>query len=248
VTLFLLFTLFGSLGAVQVPVKTSQVTIEDGTYHSAQFVAERSDALGQTYPANYVYSQWGRNRVYNYFVNGESESYGYAQNTFEQFLGRADTDAQHDELDGQVGYVVLSTERSVESERATYSRLARNFGSRDGDVDGVGHYRALYLPPDKSTVVFSLVPGATITGTADPNATVSVATDVSLPANSPGARSAIPAAQTEFGYERQTTAAANGTYSVRVSQPGTYRIEVDGETNTVTVPASAVRNGSTVSM
>jgi dolichyl-diphosphooligosaccharide--protein glycosyltransferase len=63
--------------------------------------------------------------------------------------------------------------------------------------------------------------------------TVTLATGVSIP-------------RAEFTYERRTTADANGTYSVRVAHPGTYQIDVDGETREVTVEESAVRNGSTV--
>ncbi len=38
----------------------------------------RRDAAerGHEYSENYVLSRWGQNRVYNYFVNGESEATG----------------------------------------------------------------------------------------------------------------------------------------------------------------------------
>jgi len=47
--------------------------------------------------------------------------------------------------------------------------------------------------------------------------------------------------------ERQTTASADGTYSLRVAYPDTYQIQVDGETREVTVDEAAVRNESAVS-
>jgi len=47
--------------------------------------------------------------------------------------------------------------------------------------------------------------------------------------------------------ERQTTASADGTYSLRVAYPDTYQIQVDGETREMTVNELAVRNGTTVS-
>jgi len=56
-TLVLLFVLVASLGIVQVPVKTSQVTITDNTYHTSQFLAEHSADRGQEYPDNYVLSE-----------------------------------------------------------------------------------------------------------------------------------------------------------------------------------------------
>ncbi|MEF8974007.1 MAG: STT3 domain-containing protein, partial [Haloarcula sp.] len=81
-SLFVLFLLFGALGMVQVPVKTSQVLVEDGTYGAAAAIEADAADRGLEHPENYVLSRWGQNRVYNYFVNGESRSYGYARQTY----------------------------------------------------------------------------------------------------------------------------------------------------------------------
>ncbi|MCU4800385.1 hypothetical protein OB920_08395 [Halobacteria archaeon HArc-gm2] len=232
-TLVLLFVLVASLGIVQVPVKTSQVTITDDTYHTSQFLAEHSADLGQAYPDNYVLSEWGQNRHYNYFVSGESRSYGYAQSNYDRFIRSPNPDESYDRLEGRVGYVVLDPTRNI-GVRTAHSRLTETYGSATDTRPGLAHYRALYVAPGESRVAYAVVPGATVTGNASANATVSLATDVSLP-------------NAEFTYERQTTANADGTYSVPVAHPGTYRVVADGETREVTVSESAVRNGTTVS-
>jgi len=232
-TLVLLFLLVGSLGIVQVPVKTSQVTITDDTYHTSQFLADRSADLGQEYPDNYVLSEWGQNRHYNYFVSGESRSYGYAQSNYGQFIRSPNPDRWYDRFQGRVGYVVLTTDRSTSGRGTTYQQLTETYGSATDSGPGLAHYRALFVAPGESRIAYAVVPGATITGSAPANATVSLATDVSVP-------------NAEFTYERRTTANADGEYSVTVAHPGTYQVRTGDETREVTVNESAVRNGSTV--
>lgn len=231
-TLALLFLLVGSLGIVQVPVKTSQVTIEDSTYQSAAYIANHSAALNESYPDNYVLSQWGRNRVYNYFVSGESESYGYAQQIYGEFVQSSDADQWYDQFNGRVGYVVLSTGINASSESA-YTHLTNDYGSRTAAHDGLAHYRALYVTPDGEKVTYQVVPGANLTGQAAPNETVTMRTNVTIPGAS-------------FTYERQTTADANGNFALRVANPGTYTITAGNETTEATVSAEAVRNGTRV--
>jgi len=226
------FLLVGSLGIVQSPVKTSQITVEDSTYQSAAFIANHSAERNESYPENYVLSQWGRNRVYNYFVSGESRSYGYARQTHAEFVGSPDADRWYDRFDGRVGYVVL--EAGVDSSAGTvHAHLMKAYGSRTARSDGVAHFRALSVTPDGETAVFGVVPGANLTGQAPPNATVTVRTNVTIPGAS-------------FTYERQTTADETGNYSVRVANPGTYTISAGNETGESTVSTAAVRNGTRV--
>jgi dolichyl-diphosphooligosaccharide--protein glycosyltransferase len=235
-TLFLLFLLIGSLGIVQVPVKTSQVTVDDATYETSQFIADRAATLNQSDQESYVLSHWGRNRVYNYFVNGQSDSYSYARSRYGPLISSVTPkESYHAILEGRVGYVVLSTDRSSNDPRRLYSRLVSTLGSRNGDIPGLGHYRALYIPPDESRIVYGVVPGAAVQGAAPANTTVSVSTTVTIP-------------RATFTYKRQTDALANGTYSIRLAQPGTYQLNVDGETRTVTVSEAAVREGKKISV
>jgi dolichyl-diphosphooligosaccharide--protein glycosyltransferase len=230
--LVLLFLLVGSLGIVQVPVKTSQLTIEDSTYQSAAYIANHSDELNQSYPENYVLSQWGRNRVYNYFVNGQSESYGYARQTYAEFVRSPSADEWYDQFRGRVGYVVLESSVNSTTETA-YAHLVNGYGSRTTRSDGVSHFRALYASPDGQKITYQVVPGANLTGQIEPNATVTVRTNVTIPGAS-------------FTYERQTTTDARGNYNVRVANPGTYVVRTDNETRETTVTAQSVRNGTRI--
>jgi len=230
-SLGLLFLLVGSLGIVQVPVKTSQVTTEAGTYQTAMAINE--SATGQEYPANYVLSGWGDSRTYNYFVNGESESYGYARENYAAFISARDGEAWYERLRGRVGYVV--TRDRDAGPQTIQTRLHDRFGSRSSEASGLGHYRAIYTTESESHRAFQLVPGAVIEGTASPGATVTATTTVSIP-------------NLEFEYTRQTEAAENGSYRMVVANSGTYTIETGDGTETVSVNQSAVQNGTSVAV
>lgn len=68
-----LFLLVGGLGIIQVPVKTNQLTISEERYVTAAWMDDNADEHDWGYPQNYVFSPLSYNRLYNYFVNGESE-------------------------------------------------------------------------------------------------------------------------------------------------------------------------------
>lgn len=221
-----LFLLVGGLGAIQVPVKTNQLTVPAEQYETAAWMAGDSDRRGWEYPENYALSAWSRNRVYNYFVSGESRSYGYARANYEPFVTSDAPGEWYRQLRDRTGYVVYAGETSAPG--TVGARLAA-YGSRTGDAPGLGHYRAVHVSDGGTYRVFTLVPGATITGSAEPNATVDVSTEVRI-------------AGAEFTYERRPTAAANGTYRVTVPYPGRY--DVGGER--VRVTEAAVANGSRV--
>ena len=234
-SLFVLFLLFGALGMVQVPVKTSQVLVEDGTYGAATAIGADAAEHGLEYPENYVLSRWGQNRVYNYFVNGESRSYTYARQTYGPFLAATDPDETQDRISGRVGYVV-TTETEVEEPTTMYVRLHQHFGSQNGDVDGLAHYRPLFVSEDGSHKAFAVVPGGTIQGTAAPNSTVSVAATVEV-------------SDREIPYERQTTANQNGEFTVTVANPGVYTVTTDGGSETtIEVPEQTVYDGGNVTV
>ncbi|MFC6757184.1 MULTISPECIES: STT3 domain-containing protein [Haloarcula] len=229
--LCVLFLLVGSLGLVQVPVKTGQVTVDGGQYQTATAIERDASEHGLEHPENYVLSQWGKNRMYNYFVSGESRSYAYARNTYEPFVSSTNESEWYDRLRGRVGYVV--TEYRAAEPETMQSRLHTRYGSRNGSVAGLGHYQAVYATDSGSHKAFALVPGATLSGTASPNATVTATATVSVPNG-------------EFEYVRQTAVDADGRYGLVVANPGNYTVESDGETSTVTVNESAVRNGTRV--
>ena len=192
-------------------------------------LAAYSDEHGLEYPANYVLSQWGDNRMYNYFVSGKASSYRYAQGNYVLFITGTDGKVWYDRIGDRRGFVV-TTDDAVLNASTLGTRLHRNYGSRSGDVSGLGHYRLIATSGNGSYKAFAVVLGAVIEGTAQPNATVTVRTGVSVDG-------------TTFPYVRQATANSQGAYSVRVAYPGTYRTG----NRTVTVSESVVRNGSTVS-
>ncbi|EMA19391.1 MULTISPECIES: STT3 domain-containing protein [Haloarcula] len=234
-SLVVLFLLFGALGMVQVPVKTSQVLVEDGTYSAATAIEADAADRGLDYPENYVLSRWGQNRVYNYFVNGESRSYSYARQTYGPFVAATDPDEAHNRISGRVGYVV-TTEMELEEPSTMYTRLHQHFGSQNGDVDGLARYRPLFTSEDGSHKAFAVVPGGEIRGTAAPNSTVSVATTVAV-------------SDREVDYERQTTADRNGAFTVTVANPGIYTVTTDsGSETTVEVTEQTVYDGGNVTV
>ncbi|RLN01902.1 STT3 domain-containing protein [Haloarcula sp. Atlit-7R] len=234
-SLFVLFLLFGSLGIVQVPVKTSQVLVEDETYDAATAIEADAAERGLEYPENYVLSRWGQNRVYNYFVNGESRSYGYARKKYGPLVAETDPDAAHSRISNRVGYIV-TTATDIEEPTTMYARLHQHFGSRNGNVDGLARYRPLFASEDGSHKAFAVVPGGEIRGTAAPNSTVSVVTIITV-------------SDREVDYERQTTANRNGDFTVTVANPGTYAVTTDsGNKTSVEVTEEMVYSGGNVTV
>jgi len=234
-TVFALMLLFASFGALQVGVKTSQVVIDDDVYESAAFIADRAEERDQGYPENYVLSDWGRNRVYNYFVSGESGGYGYAQNNYGEFAGATDPDSWYGQFEGRVGYVVLGRATDGTGPRSAIWKLTRNYGSADGNVRGVGHYRALYVAENGGRTVVAVVPGANVTGSGEAGTAVNVST-------------AVDTGSLQFEYERRTEVTESGDWSVRVAQPGTYAVSVGNETVDVSVSEAAVEQGERVTV
>jgi len=167
-----LFVLVGSLSIVQVPVKTSQVTTDGDAYNSAAWIADYADERGLEYPENYVLSEWSTNRMYNYFVNGESQAYTYARNTYDVFLTSTNGTDWYSEYEGRVGFIV--TEDGEFGPRTIHEQLHDNNGSQTSVSEVLEHYRALYWNKDRSLKVFEVVPGAIITGTAPANTSFEV--------------------------------------------------------------------------
>lgn len=241
-----LLLLLGGVGAGQTVERTEPLPISDRVYNTATFVSEYADERGQTYPESYVLSDWSDNRVYNHYVSGNGESYEYARTEYRRFAGGTDPGSWYPEFagetnreethpgyDGRVGYVVLGVAADGVNPRSTIWRLTRNLGSARGDVSGVGHYRVIYVPPERGRVAVAVVPGATLSGVGEPNASVSVATDVE-------------AEGIAFEYERRTVAGERGQWTLRVAHPGEYDVQVGNESSTVSVPEDTVETGSTV--
>ncbi|QGX94757.1 hypothetical protein EI982_08080 [Haloplanus rallus] len=193
-----------------------RLVIDDATYEAARWIAGYVDDHDVAYPESYVLSKWGRNRVYNYFVNGEAASYGYARRHYEDFLfSNANTEADwYAEFDGRVGFVVTRDlpHLGLIASSTVQSTLHDRFGSAEiRSISGVGHFRAVFATDDGARKVFRPVPGATVRGPAPTGEDdVRLATEVSIP----GA---------DFEYVRRAPV-TDGTFEATVAYPGTYRI------------------------
>ena len=216
--------LVGGLGAVISPARTTNLMVNDESYEAATFMDEYATEQGWEYPQNYVFSEWGDSRMYNAIVNGESRGYGFAQANYEDFLTSPNASDWYQRLNGRVGFVVVDRHSGLsDADEGTMYKRLHAWGN------GTGHYRAVWASEDRSMKVFTLVPGATVTGSAEPNATVTATTTADIRGE-------------EVTYSQTVTVDASGNYSVRVPYSGTY--EIDGAE--VMVSTEAVENGSTV--
>ncbi|WP_166035436.1 LamG-like jellyroll fold domain-containing protein [Halorussus pelagicus] len=234
VALAVLFLFVSSAGAVQTGVRNEQVKIDDDKVDAAVWMGSYAEDRGLEYPENYVLSKWGRNRMYNYFVNDEAKSYTFAERNYEKFLSSHDPEAEYNRLSDRVGFLVtknldLNGEALPES---NYARLHKRFGSVGPNGErGAGHYRAVYASEDGSVKVFTLVPGVSITGEAKPNTTLTIEKKIDIEGAS-------------FMYERAISVNELGVYEVTVPYPGTY--EIGGET--VEVSEREVRAGTQMNL
>ncbi|CQH45785.1 conserved hypothetical protein [Halobacterium hubeiense] len=222
-----LFLLVGSLGVFQTVGGTNDLTIEGATYDAANAIDDHAAAANVSWPDNYVFSDWDRNRVYNYYVNNQSRSYAYAQDHYNEFVTSSNASAWYDQLTANLtGYVVVEDLDENFSQTSLQSRLWQNWGSYSDGVEGLGHYRAVYANDGRK--VFDLVQGAMLVGQGEPGETQTVST-------------AFNAGGDSHTYERQVTPTANGWYAVRVPHNGTY----EGTAGT-SVSDEAIENGSFV--
>jgi len=227
VYLVVLFVLVASLSLVQVPIKISQVTIDDGAYETAEWIDEHASDRGLTYPDNYVLTRWGRNRMYNYFVNGQASSYDYALANYEAFVVSQNSDGWYSRfIRDDVGYIV--TQGSVELHpQSVQVQLHDGWGGEVGESSGSGHYQAIYATSDGEYKVFVPVSGATLTGSAPENSTYAIETTVDVNG-------------VTGTYTRTVSTGPDGIYNVTVAYPGSYTID----NRTIEVTAADVRNGT----
>ena len=210
-----------------VPSLVGQTTHDRAQFDAALTVDSHADELDREYPRNFVLSQWGDNRMYNYFVSGESQDYGYARSNHDQFLASADPDSSYDRFQGRVGYVVV-TERESAPANTTYAALHEGLGLGANGTNATGHYQL--LASDDGVRTFAVVPGATIrvTGATGERVRATATVTIEEPADAP-----------TYEYTRRATV-ENGTATVRVAHPGEYRVG----NHTVTVTSEDVIVGN----
>ncbi|QCC60461.1 hypothetical protein NP511_00475 [Natrinema thermotolerans] len=220
------FLLLSSFSLIFVPSHMADVTAEESTVETATWLEEYSDEQGYEYPQNYVFSPWSDNLRYNYFVNGESASYRYAQDNYKDFVSASDPDDWYRQLQQQGRFVVTHDIDGTYPASSTQATLHDRLGSRGNGTSGAGHYRALSVSDDRGRAAFELVPGARLTGGGPANETITVETDVEIDGET-------------FTYERQVETNRYGDYGVTVPYADEY--VTAGETRSVTV--ADIQNG-----
>jgi dolichyl-diphosphooligosaccharide--protein glycosyltransferase len=225
--------LIASLGLLLGPAAMDTVAQTDGQVEVVGWMAEDSVTNDRD---EFVASQWGEQRFYNYHVFGESDSYRTGvQDDIEALYGSSTPDAEYGRFSSGIGYLVFESLEDVPENTGPeegYTRLVEHYGSATSDADGVGHYRVQFVSSDGEYLVFTPVSGATIRGSGPVDERFDVSTDVAVPGAS-------------FTYTRYVDTATNGTYTVRVAHPGSYEV---GERGTVTVTEEDVRQGHTVNV
>jgi len=229
-TVVVLFMLVASLGLVQTPIKQSQLTISEDTYEVSTFLEEYADEHELTYPENYVFSEWGRNRAFNHMVSGESHSYDFAKDNYGKFIFATDSRQWYDRLANRTGFIVTEPLDDAQTE-TMQTRLHDHFGSQSGTVEALEHYQVIYDAEGNAKNAFRLVPGAVVTGTVSATESVTVSTTVT-----------VPPSGTEFEYTQTVAVDSTGAIQFRTPYPGTYTVG----NRTVNVSADAVENGNTV--
>ena len=202
---------FAAFSLIFVSSFAADTAVEDKTYQTAKWLEQYSEERGYEYPENYVFSPWGVNRQYNYYVSGESDTYTFAQRNYEDFINSQDPDEWYDRLSENGRFIVTHDHEVAENSSVVQATLHERFGSRGESTAGASHYRALYTTPGQERVAFELVPGARMTGVAEPDETYTVETDVEI-------------GGTSFTYERQVQTNRYGDYGLTVPYAGTYEI------------------------
>ncbi|WP_435552678.1 MFS transporter [Natrinema sp. CGMCC1.2065] len=217
------------LSLIYVPGLTADVTHSEAQVEAASAIDDHAAAADRTYPETYVLSEWGDNRMYNYLVSGEANSYSYAQDNYGAFQSASDPDSWYDRFDSRVGYIVVTATDGERPATSAQARLLENWGAGGSNTEAVSHYQAVYIADEVGA--FAVVPGATINASGNPGENVTVSTEVSVSDES-------------FTYERTVTVAENGRATVTVPYAGGYSV---GERQ-VSVTEADVENGTAVTL
>jgi len=233
--------LLGGLGAVGIGSGAmfskfilDQLSYDDAAYGAATWMRTYAAERNWTYPQNYVLTEWSRVRMYNYLVNGQSRSYGFARNNYGDFIFSTDAEGWYEQFKDRVGFIVTKAVDDPIPFRMQ-ARLHDQYGSANDGTPGVGHYRAMWESDDGSKKVFTVVPGATVTGEADPEAEFMLSTTVT-----------IAGTGRTIEYRRHAEIDADGAFSVVLAHPGEY--EITGIDETLTVDDAAVQDGAELTL
>jgi len=126
--------------------------------------------------------------------------------------------------------VLLRGEADLSS-GTVYAQLQDDYGSQTEANAAVEHFRVIYAAEDDRRFVYAVVPGATVTGTAEPGTTVTAETTLT-----------VPPANESVSYTQEVQVGSSGRYEFTTPYPGRYTVGDD----TVTVAEEAVTEGQTV--
>lgn len=221
-------------GSLFSGVICSSLATDRAEYRAAAWMRAYAAERGWQYPRSYVLAPWDNARMYNHFVNGESRSYAHAREYYQEFVFGTDPAEWYEQFEGRVGFVV-TRERGDTLSLRIQSTLHDRYGSAGPGGDGVGHYRAVWESDDGSRVVFAVVPGARLSGQAEPDTELSLSTEITLAGSG-----------TTVTYRRRVRTGEDGAFSVRLAQPGSYT--VDGADGPLRIEESHVSDGRTVEL
>lgn len=211
VTVLVVFVL--SVTVAQVPLTMERRVVTDAEYDATQRIeaaAAERNGTGLTSNRN-VFSPVNSRLMYNYYAHDGNIWFFEEKSRYAQFLVATDEEEWHRRLAGRgAGFVVVTNSHDVSTSSAIHTKLQDNLGSARGDVPGVARYGVIFRSSDDSTTVYTLVPGARLSGRAQGNQTVTVTTTVETP-------------EQRVVYERTPQTTADGWYSVVVPYAGTYR-------------------------
>jgi dolichyl-diphosphooligosaccharide--protein glycosyltransferase len=213
-SLLVLLLLVAGFGAVQTPVHVSKVTPEPTEVTTARWVHDYAEQNDLAYPDDYVLSQWGVNRLYNYHVNGESRSYRYAEAVHPQFLQSSPGSGWYGNLSraDRDGFVVTrDADMGGLPPQSLYATLHDRWGSASDTAPGASHYQAVHATTDGSIKVFQVVPGVTVTAPAPRSTKTPVSTNVSV-------------ADRRVEYRRSIESYRSGVVEVTLPYAGTYTV------------------------
>lgn len=213
------------MSLIFVPTLSAEAQYDDDRYEALQAIEEDVAAFDREYPENFVFSEWGHSRMYNYFINGEARSYSYARSNFADFVFDSDADEWFGEFNGSVGYVVIPAIDNGPPVETVQQQLHADVDVSDGVIPDVAHFQLIMSGEEVTT--YAVVEGATITANA------------SIEAES--AQTTVEFGDDSAHYVRPFSG-GNETVQTTVAYPGTYEI---GDT-TVTVTEADVRGGEVI--
>lgn len=138
---------------------------------------------------------------------------------------------------------VLLGQPGFDRPRSTLTHLLEHGGMETPDRPATSHFRWVFDSVEQReragggsyARLFEVVPGASLQGAASPRAAVVASTEVTV------GTQRVP-------YRLRAHADPTGAFSVVVAYPGTYRVEADGRTWTVSVEEEQVSTGAQVEL